>query len=318
MKKILLIFILPLFLLKIWAYNYIVIGTGDITGVYYPTGGAVCRLFNQYYKNKSFTKCMVESTPGSIYNIKALQNGDLDFAIAQSDDVYNAYYGKDFFKKHSFKNLRVIMSIYPELLTFVIRKDSGIKNFFDQKGHIINIGNPGSGNEIAVKTLFKASKKISLNDIKIMQLKANECPKALKNRKIDGYYYMVGHPAQNIKNAANLVAIDLISLANVPAARKLVKKNPYYTWGVIPANMYKGVTHSTKTYGVKAILVTTDKMDEKIVYFITQSILKHFKQFKKMYPAYKNLTKKDLLKGFDLRMIHKGAKKAFEEEGLLK
>jgi len=299
------------------AYKYIAIGTGGVTGVYYPTGGAICRIFNKNYKKITNTKCSVESTGGSVYNINAIKKGELDFGIAQSDVVYQAYHGTGKFKGKPYKDLRVVMTIHPELLTLVVRKDSGIKNFFDQKGKRINIGNPGSGNEAAVTLLFNTSKRLSLKDIKVEQLKASECPNALKDKKIDGYYYMVGHPTANIKDAANSTNIDLISLDNVPAAQKLVKEKPYYAWGVIPAGMYKGVNHPTKTYGVKATLVTSSKMDEKTVYYLTKAILDHFNQFKRMHPAYKNLTKKDLLKGFDHKMMHPGAVKAFKEAGLL-
>ncbi|NPA12081.1 MAG: TAXI family TRAP transporter solute-binding subunit [Epsilonproteobacteria bacterium] len=299
-----------------FAYQFITIGTGGVTGVYYPTGGAICRLMNKM-KRTTGVKCTVESTGGSVYNINAIKKGELDFGIAQSDVVYQAYNGEGKFKGKPFKGLRVVMSIHPELLTLVVRKDSNIKNFFDLKGHRINIGNPGSGNEAAVKTLFDYCKKMSLNDIKPEQLKAAECPNALKDKKIDGYFYMVGHPTANIKDAANSTAIDLISLDNVPAAQKLVAEKPYYAWGVIPAGMYKGVNHPTKTYGVKAILVTSNKMSDKTVYYLTKAILDNFDKFKKMHPAYKNLTKKDLLKGFDHKIMHPGALKAFKEAGLL-
>lgn len=298
------------------AYNYITIGTGGVTGVYYPTGGAICRMMNKIKKQTNI-KCTVESTGGSVYNVNAIRKGELDFGIAQSDVVYQAYNGEGKFKNKPYKGLRVVMSIHPELLTLVVRKDSGIKTFFDLRGKRINIGNPGSGNEAAVKTLFSYCGRLKLKDIKAEQLKAAEAPNALKDKKIDGYFYMVGHPTANIKDAANSVAIDLISLDNVPAAQKLVKEKPYYAWGVIPAGMYKGVDHPTKTYGVKAILVTSDKMDDKTVYYLTKTILDNFDQFKRMHPAYKNLTKKDLLKGFDLNMMHPGAKKAFKEAGLL-
>jgi TRAP transporter TAXI family solute receptor len=299
-----------------FAYKFITIGTGGVTGVYYPTGGAICRLMNKMKKDTG-VKCTVESTGGSVYNINAIKKGELDFGIAQSDVVYQAYHGEGKFKGKPFKGLRVVMSIHPELLTLVVRKDAHIRNFFDMKGHRINIGNPGSGNEAAVKTLFDYCKKMKLSDLKIEQLKAAECPNALKDKKIDGYFYMVGHPTANIKDAANSTDIDLISLDNVPAAQKLVAEKPYYAWGVIPAGMYKGVNHPTKTYGVKAILVTSDKMDEKTVYYLTKAVLDNFDKFKHMHPAYKNLTKKDLLKGFDHSMMHPGAVKAFKEAGLL-
>jgi TRAP transporter TAXI family solute receptor len=297
-----------------FAYEFITIGTGGVTGVYYPTGGAICRMMNKV-KRKTGIKCSVESTGGSVYNINNIKNGELDFGIAQSDVVYQAYNGTAKFKGKAYKNLRVVMSIHPELLTFVVRKDSGIKKLSDVKGKKINIGNPGSGNEATTKLLFSQP---SLKNIYFTKegLKAAECPNALKDGKIDGYFYMVGHPTANIKDAANSTAIDLINI-DTAAAKRLVREKPYYAFGVIPAGMYKGVNHDTKTYGVKAVLVTSTKMSNKAVYYMVKSILDNFKKFKRLHPAYKHLTKKDLLKGFDHKIMHPGAVKAFKEAGLL-
>jgi len=296
------------------AYKYITIGTGGVTGVYYPTGGAICRMMNKV-KRDTGIKCSVESTGGSVYNINNIKNGELDFGIAQSDVVYQAYNGTGKFKNKAYKNLRVVMSIHPELLTFVVRKDSGIKKLTDIRGKRINIGNPGSGNEATVNLLFSQSPLNKINFTK-EGLKAAESPNALKDKKIDGYFYMVGHPTANIKDAANSTAIDLINIDGV-AAQKLVKEKPYYAWGVIPAGMYKGVNHDTKTYGVKAVLVTNNKMSNKAVYSMVKAILDNFAKFKRLHPAYKHLTKKDLLKGFDHSIMHPGAVKAFKEAGLL-
>jgi len=296
------------------AYQYITIGTGGVTGVYYPTGGAICRMMNKVKKDTNI-KCTVESTGGSVYNINSIKKGELDFGIAQSDVVYQAYNGTGKFKGKAYKDLRVVMSIHPELLTFVVRKDSGIKNLKDVAGKRINIGNPGSGNEATVNLLFSQP---SLKNIHFNKegLKAAECPNALKDKKIDGYFYVVGHPTANIKDAANSVAIDLINIDG-PAAQKLVKEKPYYAFGIIPAGMYKGVNHDTKTFGVKAVLVTSASMNDKAVYSMVKAILDNFDKFKKMHPAYKTLTKQDLLKGFDHNMMHPGAVKAFKEAGLL-
>ena len=298
------------------AYEYITIGTGGVTGVYYPTGGAICRIMN---KNKKQTgvKCTVESTGGSVYNVKTIRAGELDFGVAQSDVVYQASHGENKFAGNPYKDLRVVMSIHPELLTLVVRKDSKIKKLTDIKGKRINIGNPGSGNESTVKMLMQNCGAFKLSDIKTEGLKASESPNALKDKKIDGYFYMVGHPTANIKDAANSTEIDIISLKGVPAAEKLVNSKPYYAWGTIPAGMYKGVNHDTVTYGVKAVIVTSNKAKNNVVYAMTKAILDNFDKFKKLHPAYKHLTKKDLLKGFDHAIMHPGAKKAFKEAGLL-
>ena len=297
--------------------KFVTIGTGSVTGVYYPTGGAICRLVNEKRKVIG-VRCTVVSTGGSVYNVNAINKGELEFAIAQSDVVYQAITGTGRFKGKPIKNLRIVMSIHPELMTLVVRKDSGIKSFYDIKGKIINIGNPGSGQEATSRAIFEYCKDvISLKDFKPEYLKASECPNALRDKKIHGYFYMVGHPTANIKDAANTVDIDLISLANIPCIERLVKDKPYYAWGVIPAGLYRGVNYPTKTFGVKAILVTRKDMDEKIVYHFVKTILENFEQFKRMHPAYRTLTKEDLLKGFDKRMMHPGAVKAFKEAGLL-
>ena len=315
MKKLLSGFVSSAILASsVLAYQYITIGTGGVTGVYYPTGGAICRMMNKV-KKETKIKCSVESTGGSVYNINNIKNGELDFGIAQSDVVYQATYGTGKFKNKPYKDLRVVMSIHPELLTFVVRKDSGIESLKDIEHKRINIGNPGSGNEATVNLLFSQP---GLNNIHFNKegLKAAESPNALKDKKIDGYFYMVGHPTANIKDAANSTAIDLINIDG-KEAQKLVKEKPYYAFGVIPAGMYKGVNHDTKTYGVKAVLVTNNKMSNKAVHSMVKAILDNFSKFKRLHPAYKNLTKKDLLKGFDLKIMHPGAKQAFKEAGLL-
>ncbi|WP_456371383.1 TAXI family TRAP transporter solute-binding subunit [Thermodesulfatator atlanticus] len=296
--------------------KFITIGTGGVTGVYYPTGGAICRLMNKI-KKQTGIRCTVESTGGSVYNVNMIHKGELDFGVAQSDVVYQAITGTGRFAGKPIKDIRVVMTIHPELMTLVVRKDSGINSFVDLKGKRINIGNPGSGQEATSKVIFEYCKDVvSLKDFNPEYLKAAECPNALRDRKIDGYFYMVGHPTANIKEAADSLPIKLISL-DIPCIEKLVADKPYYAWGEIPAGMYKGVDYSVKTFGVKATIVTSKDMDINTVYWMTKVILDNFDKFKKMHPAYRHLTKKDLLKGFDHRWIHPGAAKAFKEEGLL-
>jgi TRAP transporter TAXI family solute receptor len=148
------------------------------------------------------------------------------------------------------------------------------------------------------------------------ELKSSEGPTMLKDHKIDGYFGVFGHPTANIKDAANSVDIDLVPIDGKPID-DLVAKYTYYAKGVISKNLYKGVEHDTPSIGVKAVLVTKDSIDEKIVYALTKTILDNFEAFKKLHPAYKTITKESLLDGLAVTQ-HPGAVKAFKEAGILK
>ncbi|MAD42862.1 MAG: C4-dicarboxylate ABC transporter substrate-binding protein [Arcobacter sp.] len=306
--------ILTALIIPSFAAEFVTIGTGGVTGTYYPTGGAICRLVNKY-KKETKIRCSVESTAGSVYNINTIKNGDLDFGIAQSDVVYQASKGTNEFNGKAIKKLKSVMAIYPELLTLVTRKDANINNITDIKGKRINLGNPGSGNEATALTLFEAS-GIKKEDLKFAgTLKASEMPDALKEDKIDGYFYMVGHPTTNIKDATNSVDAKITPLegANIDA---LITKYPYFAKADVPAGMYKGNPENIPTFGVKAVLVTSDDVSEKAVYTTVKAILENFDKFKRLHPAYSNITKKSLLEGLSAP-LHDGAKRYFKEAGLL-
>ena len=295
--------------------QFITIGTGGVTGTYYPTGGAICRFVNQY-KKESKIRCSVESTDGSLYNLNTLKNGELDFGIVQSDIVYQASKGEGAFKNAKYPKLRSVMAIYPELLTLVTKKDANINKLLDIKGKRINLGNTGSGNETTTLALFSA-RGIDKSDLKQATIfGSSEMPDALKNNQIDGYFYMVGHPTANIKDAANSTDIKIIPFDN-DILDSLVEKYPYFTKGFIQAGTYKDQSNDITTFGVKAVLVTNENVNENIVYLLVKAILENFDEFKKLHPAYENLTKESLLNGLSAP-LHDGAKKYFMEAGLIK
>lgn len=313
MKKIFLFFIsLGLTFSSLMAKEFISIGTGGMTGTYYPVGGAICRLAN---KNKDI-RCSVESTGGSIYNVNNVLKDELNFGFVQSDVVYDKYNGIGNFEGKSDKNLRAVMSIYPELLAFVVSKSSNIKKYPDVKGKKINVGNPGSGNEFTALTVFNeygiSEKDLSHRGV----LTAPESPMALKDKKIDGYFYMVGHPTANITDAAISLPIDLVSI-DEDVADRIIEKLPYYAKGVISKGLYDGVDHDTLTIGVKAVLVSSKNQSNASVKAVVKSVLDNFEEYQNLHPALKFVTKESLLEGLSAP-LHPAAKEAFIEAGVLK
>jgi len=116
------------------ADQFVSIGTGGVTGVYYPTGGAICRLVNKDRKTHGI-RCSAESTGGSVYNINTVRAGELEFGVAQSDWQYHAYRGTSkFADKGAFTDLRAVFSVHPEPFTLIAKKGSGVSSFEGLKG----------------------------------------------------------------------------------------------------------------------------------------------------------------------------------------
>ncbi|HMQ10301.1 MAG TPA: TAXI family TRAP transporter solute-binding subunit [Oligoflexia bacterium] len=287
---------------------FINIGTGGVTGVYYPTGSAICKVVNK--KNPNI-KCTVEATAASVYNVNALLADKMDLGIAQSDVGYKAMHGQEPFKEKA-SNLTSIMSIYPESLTLVVRKDSGIKSFADLKGKKVNIGNPGSGTRRTVETLFKAC-DMKLDALGFQgQLKAAEMPDALRDGKLDAYFYVVGHPTANIKDVATSTDVAVIAL-DMPCINDLIKKENYFVKTTIPGGLYQGNDEDVVSFGFKATLLASDKLSDEVAYAIVDAVMSDFENFKSLHPAYSHLTEDSVFEGLSLP-LHPGVQKYLDQK----
>ena len=297
---------------------FVNIGTGGLTGVYYPTGGAISRMINR--KSKLYgIKSHPESTDGSVYNINAVLNGDLEFGLAQSDRQYQAYKGQaEWSEVGPRKELRSVFSIHPESITLVASEKSEVKKVIDLIGKRVNIGNPGSGQLQNSKDVLAAF-QISLEDIDAKEIEPVKAPEMLEEGKIDAFFYTVGHPNSNIKEATiGCSRVNIISITG-PSIDALLQKHSYYARTVIPAEFYPGALNKKdiETIGVKATLVASSKLDDDTVYAITKEVFDNLETFKALHPAFSILTKENMLQGLSAP-IHKGALKYYKEAGLIK
>ena len=306
-----------LFSITTHADSFITIGTGGVTGVYYPTGGAICRLVNKDRKDHG-VRCSVESTGGSIYNINTIRAGELDLGIAQSDWQYHAYNGTSKFANNGpFKSLRAVFSIHPEPFTVVARADSGIKTFTDLKGKRVNIGNPGSGQRGTMGVLMKALGWTNKDFALASELKASEQSKALCDNKIDAMIYTVGHPSGAIKEATTSCDSVIVEVSG-PVVDKLVTENDFYRIATVPGGMYKGTAQDVKTFGVGATFVSSAQVDKEIIYQVVKAVFSNFDTFRKLHPAFANLKKEEMVKDGLSAPLHDGAKQYYQEAKLIK
>lgn len=297
--------------------TFVTIGTGGVTGVYYPTGGAIARLVNKGKKEHGI-RASVESTGGSVYNLNAIASGELDMGVAQSDWQYHAYNGTSKFEdKGPNKDLRALFSVHPEPFTVVARTDSGIKNFEDLKGKRVNIGNPGSGQRGTMEVLM-AALGWDMSVYKLAsELKPAEQSQALCDNKIDAFVYTVGHPNGSIKEATTSCDAVIVNVTGA-VVDKLVADNPYYRTATIPGGMYRGTDEDAKTFGVGATFVTSAKVSDDVTYVVVKSVFENFNDFKKLHPAFGVLKKEEMVKDGLSAPLHDGAAKYYKEAGLIK
>lgn len=299
--------------------KFLTIGTGGITGVYYPTGGAIARIVNKK-KAEYGMRLTVESTGGSVFNINAIMAGDLDFGVVQSDRQFQAFNGSpnSEWDGNPQKNLRALFAVHPESITLLAAVDAGINSIQDLKGKRVNIGNPGSGqrqNSIDALTAVGIDYE---KDIQAESLKAAEAPGMLQDGRLDAFFYTVGHPSGAFKEATS--GVREVKFIEIKLPDSFYQKFAYYAPSVIPVmSNYPSAANKSDvaSFGVKATFVTSSKVKEKYVYGLVKEVFENFDDFKKLHPAYAVLTKQNMLEGLSAPM-HPGALKYFKEVGLMK
>ena len=294
--------------------TFVTIGTGGITGVYYPTGGAIAKMVNAKRKEYGI-RATVESTGGSVFNVNAVMSGDLEFGVVQSDRQYQAVKGMAEWEGKPQADLRAVFSIHPESVTLCATVDSGIKSIKDLKGKRVNIGNPGSGQRQNSIDALEANGLDWEKDIVAEQVKAAEAPGLLQDGRLDAFFYTVGHPSGAFKEAT--AGATKVRFVAITSADKLIAKYPYYAKSFIPVAQYPTAVNDADvpTFGVKATFVTSAKVPDDVVYAITKEVFDNLDTFKKLHPAYSVLTKESMLEGLSAP-IHEGAMKYYKEAGL--
>ncbi len=294
--------------------KFVTIGTGGVTGVYYAAGGAICRLMNKDRAQHGI-RCSVESTGGSVYNVNTIKAGELDFGVSQSDIQYNALKGEAQFKDGgAFPELRSVFSLHGEPLTVVSRKEANITKMEDFKGKRFNVGNPGSGQRATLEVLLPAMGMSNADFSLASELKPDEHGAALCDNKIDGFAFVVGHPAANIQDPTTTCGAKLVSITG-PSVDKILAQYPYFAPATIPGGMYANNPEPTKTFGVVASIVSSTKVPADTVYTLVKSVFENFDDFKKLHPAFANLEPKDMIKNGMSAPLHDGAVKYYKEKG---
>ncbi|MDR1079473.1 MAG: TAXI family TRAP transporter solute-binding subunit [Deltaproteobacteria bacterium] len=296
--------------------EFVTLGTGGVTGVYYPVGGVICNLMGKTRRAREHNiRCTVESTGASVFNVNAIRSGDLSMGIVQSDVQHYAYRGvEQFGDAGADENLRVLFSLQSEAFTLVARDDASIRVFEDLRGKRMNLGDPGSGNRNTLELLMREYGWTADVFALATDLKPAEMAGALCDGKIDAFVYVVGHPNGSIQEAANTCSSHLVPVTG-PKVDSFVAKYPFYPSAVIRGGTYKGSDADVPTFGPRATLMASASLPENVAYHVAKSIFTNFDEFKSLHPALAGLTPQNMLEG-NSAPFHPGALRYFREAGL--
>ncbi|WP_339664289.1 TAXI family TRAP transporter solute-binding subunit [uncultured Pseudomonas sp.] len=298
------------------AEEFVTIGTGGQTGVYYVVGQSVCRLINRNSEEHGI-RCNAPSSGGSVANVNAIRGGEMDMGVVQSDVQYKAYEGvQNFEADGAFTGMRALFALHGEPLTIVARRDADITGVKDLKGKRVNIGNPGSGQrdtmDVVMESLGWTVEDFSLAS----ELGAAEQAAALGDNNVDAMVYVAGHPNGSIQEATTTVDSVLVSVDG-PEIDKLVADRSYYAKAVIPGGLYRGNDADVNTFGVRATLVASDQVSDEVVYQTVKAVFENFDRFKRLHPAFATLKEEQMISEGLSAPLHDGAVRYYKERGWL-
>ena len=294
------------------AQNRISITTGGTGGVYYPMGGGMANILSKHVPGLTAT---AEVTGGSIDNLKLLNAGKSEVGFSMADSAFDALQGVDKFKDNKV-NARTLMVLYPNKMHVVTVEGTGIAKLADLKGKRVSTGSPGSGTEIMALRLLDAVGIDAKKDFKQERLGAAESANAMKDRKIDAYFWVGGLPTASVTDLAATPGMKIKLIDHGEAAEAMNKKSgPLYVADSIPANTYPGQDKAVTNVDVWNILITTDKMSNDMAYQIVKTLFEKKPDLVAVHKEAQNIELKHQGRASPLP-YHPGARKYFEEQGV--
>jgi len=292
--------------------TFITIATGPLNGLYYPAGRSICQILNGDGGFQPLL-CSVERTSGSIYNLKALEAGVVEFCISQSDQLSAAYAGTGEFKD-SLDDLRIVSPLFEESFTVVVRADSSIHRISDLKQRVISSGLPGSGGYATLRVIIKSLGWDFSDIMKVDTISNAKALVQLCDKRLDAVAFTAGHPYPPLEKAAEKCNLRLLRVRGAAISR-LLATSPAYSRTVIPGGLYSGIDKPVKTIGVVATLVSSNRVNSELVYRVLKSLNEQMAVFRQAHPVFGSVTIEEMLREQRAAPMHAGAERYWSEMG---
>jgi TRAP transporter TAXI family solute receptor len=289
------------------------IATGGTGGVYYPMGGGLAAVLSKHVPGMSAT---AEVTGGSVDNLKLIGTGKPYVGFSMADAAKDATAGEDKFKGKPI-DLRTLLILYPNLMHVATVESTGIKTMQDLKGKRVSTGSPGSATEVMAFRLLEAAGLDPNKDVKRERLSVAESVNAVKDRKIDAFFWVGGLPTAAVTDLANSPGMKIAMVdtsAEVPAMNK--KYGNLYFPSTISKQTYSGMAKDNSVAAVANILVVSSAMSDAEAYKIVKAIFDNQLELVRSHAEYRNVKLENQKAGSTPVAYHPGALKYFKEKGI--
>jgi TRAP transporter TAXI family solute receptor len=293
------------------ADEFINVLTGGTSGVYYPLGAALAKIYGEKIPG---ARTQVQSTKASVENLNLLQQGRGEIAFALGDSVKDAWAGNEEagFKKKLDK-LRAIAAIYPNYIQIVASKTSGVTDLASLKGKRLSVGAPKSGTELNARAIFTAA-GMSYEDLgKTEYLPFGESVELIKNRQLDATLQSAGLGVASTKDLSTSIPITVVSVPKEIAE----KLGAPFQAATIPAGTYDGQDSDVPTVAITNILVTRADISDEEAYQMTKQLFENLPEMVAAHKAANGIKLENAVKGLPIP-LHPGAEKYYREKGILK
>lgn len=294
------------------AETFVTVLTGGSTGVYYPLGVALSKVYADTIPD---VRTSVQSTKASVENLNLIARGRGEVGFALGDSVAGAWNGDESLGfRDKLDDLRGLAAIYPNYIQIVARADSGITSLADLKDKRVSVGAPKSGTELNARKIFAAAGMSYEDFSKTEYLSFGESVELMKNRQLDATLLSAGLGVSAIRDLASSTPITIVS---VPEDVVKAIGEPVFISAEVPAGTYDGVDAPVKTVAIRNILVTSAKLPDDLVYQMTKAMFDHHDEMVSAHSAAKGIMLESAASGLPLP-LHPGAEKYYREVGVLK
>ena len=290
------------------------IATGNTGGVYYPYGGGLAKVIGDSIPRVEAT---AEVTAASVDNLKLIQLGKVDIAFALADTLDDAINGRGPFEKSGAVDAQTLAILYPNYTHLVTLEGQGINRLADLKGKVVSTGAPGSGTEVIAFRVLRAAGIDPDRDITKQALTVNASVDALKDDKIDAFFWSGGLPTASILDIASTVGITAKLIPNdevIPALQKMYGPG-LYSRLVMAKGSYPGQTVDIGVVGVENALVVDGRMDEQLAYDLTRTLFDKKSELQSIHPEARHLAPDRAVIGSPAA-FHPGAIRYYQERGV--